>query len=167
LAHGHLGQDTINKMRRRIGHASPTTRTTESAPFARKRHQSVGAAVVAIHTYEAVGKYSALEKVSEFTLDKPRRRTTTMSRLIQKGFETISDHLVQNGLVGLSRSVCGRGVVPDDEGGALGDLPAMLIDQILKSDSKAANGLLGGNNQIAPHTASQRQAKGRPTIFSS
>jgi len=115
-------------MRRCIGHASPTTRTAESAPFARKRYQSVGAAVVAIHTYEAVGKYSTLEKVSELTLDKPRRRTTTMSRLIQKGFEAISDHLVQNGL---------------------GDLPAMLADQILHSDSRAANGLLGGNNQIA------------------
>jgi hypothetical protein len=137
-------------MRRCIGHASTTTRTAESTPFTRERHQSVGAAVVAINTYEAVGKYSTLEKVSEFTLDKPRRRTTTMSRLIQKGFETISDHLVQNGLVGLSRSVGGRGVAPDDEGGALGDLPAMRLDQILHSDSRAANGLLGGNNQSMP-----------------
>ena len=117
LADGHLGQNPLDQVSRRVGHAPPAARRAEASPLARESDGTIAAAVVAAHAEEPVREDAAVEVGADLALDEPRYRRARLACLGEEGLELFADDLVEERLLGLVAFVLGHTVPYRDRSG--------------------------------------------------
>ena len=70
LSDRHVGDDVIDEMGGRLGHASRATRGTKASPFAGESHEGVSGAGPTSQAEKPMGQDSALQKRLELVFDK-------------------------------------------------------------------------------------------------
>jgi len=74
LANGLLRQDVVHEQRRRLGHPPRAAARAEAAALARKCHQLLGLAAVALDPHKTMLEQTALEISLELIFNVPRQR---------------------------------------------------------------------------------------------
>src|SRR5262245_2614744 len=86
-------------------HSSNTTRALYT-----KRHQVLAPAALALKPRHAGLEHPAKQELSELTLDELRQAypVAGLRGHVQEGFQLLADHLVEHGMLGVSRAIHGR-----------------------------------------------------------
>ena len=100
LADGDHREDAIDQVRRRICHAAPTARWTESAALARERDHAVETAAVAVNAQKAMRQHATAKEGPELALDEARHGPLASVCPCEERFELRLHRLVQHALVG-------------------------------------------------------------------
>jgi len=105
LPDGHLREDPIDQVRRRVRHAVASARGTEPAAFAGEGDHAVEAATVAVHAHEAVGEDAAAQERPKLALDEAGHGPLAPVCAGQEGRERSLNDAVEDALLGAAPAV--------------------------------------------------------------
>jgi len=92
-------------MRRRIRHASSTTRRAPDPSFTGERQQSILSAILAVKPQETPRENSAIQKSPEFFFHESRNGTIALLLPGEKGLELFGNDAVQQTCCRIARGV--------------------------------------------------------------
>jgi hypothetical protein len=108
LAHGHVGNDVVHQVSRRLGHAPGVAGRAGTPALAGKRHQEVVPATRASGPCKAVGQDAASQIASELFLHMIRHAVAHGIGLVgqgQVGLQVFPDDAVQRGGLGAAPTI--------------------------------------------------------------
>ncbi len=100
LANGDLGQEAVDEVRSRVGHAASDARRAAAAALAREGHEPVDAALRAAHPHEAEREQAALEVRAQLAHDEARDAAATLLRSREEGLEVLPNRAVERRVLG-------------------------------------------------------------------
>ena len=101
LTVGRAGQDVIDEVRYRVGHAARGTRRADAAAFTREGDEDLVGAGLAADAGEAVGKEATAQVGGELAVDVAGQAATVgVAELGEQGLGVARDEFVQDGALG-------------------------------------------------------------------
>ena len=91
-----------------VGHAAAPAGRANAATFAAETDDAILAAGIAVQPDEAVRQDAALEKAAQLAFDEARHGAALVLPAIQKGFELLTHHLIQDAVLGLTSAIAAR-----------------------------------------------------------
>ena len=104
-----LGQDPLDEMGRRVGHATPATGRTEATALAGEGDEAIMAAGVAVDAEESMSAHAALEIGADLALDEAGDRGAGGASPCNERHELSANHFVEECLLGLATDGVGDG----------------------------------------------------------
>ncbi len=101
----YIGKHSIDEPSGGVGHATATAGRTEPASLATEADHPVLAAVIAVHSNEAVGQNATFEKTAQFAFDETRHGPALILPAREEGLKLFPYHLIQHDLLGLASAV--------------------------------------------------------------
>jgi hypothetical protein len=93
-----------------LRHPPAPTARTPPAPLARKRHQVLAPAALALKPRHPALEHAAHQELPELALDELRqaRSVASLRHRAQEGLQVFGDDLMEHGVLGVSRAIHGR-----------------------------------------------------------
>src|SRR5262252_1837619 len=103
LPRRHPGDDALDEVRRRLGHAPPGTRRTKAAPLATERHQQLVVAGVTTQPQKPVRQNATLQVVIKFTFHIRRQACGIGISLArgEEGLQVLRNYVVEHRAAGI------------------------------------------------------------------
>jgi len=113
----HIRQHVVDRVRRALGHPTPTAGQTKAAPFARERHQAVMATRIAVKARESGGEAAAGQELAKLARHEARQAFAVAERGHPRAerLEVVADEAVEHGvrsILGPIRDGSGRHAPP-------------------------------------------------------